>query len=353
MPEPTTASIADATDAMSRQAASCRHLGSDLWATVLDGLVAASTGEATDDRAVDLLAAMAEVSSRPVHDAVPLRMLGAVHREALAGAAPRLAALLPSCHGSWDGSRRGSADILCDAVLATAHDRSDAVRAGLRRNVQTNEVGRAAALSLGFAHVAATCELPLRTLEVGASAGLLSCWDRIAGASAPGDVTVVERAASDIAPIDLSDPRQRLTMRSFVWPDQLDRLARLDAAIAATDAARRDGFVVERADAGAWLTERLTKSFEGAVTVVFHSIVWQYLPDATRATMRVALARAASAARPTAPVAWLRLEPATPRHADLRLDLWTGRDQDAIHDVVLAEVGYHGTPIRWLAPPAR
>ena len=48
---------------------------------------------------------------------------------------------------------------------------------------------------------------------------------------------MIERAACDRAPVDLADPIARRRLRAFVWADQFDRLARLDAAIAAALAA--------------------------------------------------------------------------------------------------------------------
>ena len=51
----------------------------------------------------------------------------------------------------------------------------------------------------------------------------------------------------DLAPIDAATAEGRLRLRSFVWPDQLDRLARLDGALAAAQA---DPPVVDQADAG-------------------------------------------------------------------------------------------------------
>jgi hypothetical protein len=57
--------------------------------------------------------------------------------------------------------------------------------------------------------------------------------------------------------------------------------------------------------------------------------------------MSDALFAAGEKATANAPIAWLRMEPAG-EMADLRLRLWPGGE-----DEVLAEVGYHGRPIRW------
>src|SRR2546422_48321 len=93
-----------------------------------------------------------------------------------------------------------------------------------------------------------------RVLEIGASAGLNLRWDRFRyeaadwafGDSAsparipceydggrpplPPQVWVMERAGCDPAPIDATTDEGSLTLQSFVWPEQLERLALLRAA---------------------------------------------------------------------------------------------------------------------------
>jgi hypothetical protein len=345
-------------ESIERQAESCAHIGSPLYAALLTGL-------AGDYLSGGLTAELLEgVSDEPVHDAVPLRYLATAHRLALAGLAPELAACYPSCGGGWNG-----ADVTDVFLSSVATHRGEFVR-GVQRNVQTNEVGRAAALAAGFSSIVDRSGLPLRTFELGGSAGLLSHWDRFGystGESSAGDPTsrlqfgpewfdrpaphlhagieVVERASVDISPIDVTIDDGRLSMLSFVWPDQLVRFDRLDLAI---DIACAHPLHVEAADAGEWLTARLAdEPPEGIATVVFHSIVWQYLSASTKAAVRGALADAGGRSRPTAPLHWLRLEPATKEHADLRLTTWDAGTAAGREDV-LAHVGYHGAGIRWL-----
>lgn len=343
-------------EAIERQADSCSHIGSPLYAGLLTGL-------AGDYLSGGLTAELLEgVSDQPVHDAVPLRYLATAHRLALGGSAPELAALYPSCGGAWHGG-----DVTDVFLSAVATHRGDFVR-GLQRNVQTNEVGRAAVLAAGFSVIADRTGLPLRTFELGGSAGLLSHWDRFGyatGESTTGDpasplqfgpdwferpaphlharIEVVERASVDVSPIDVSTDDGRLSMLSFVWPDQLERFHRLDQAIAI---ARANPLTVDEADAGVWLTERLARpGGDGVATVVFHSIVWQYLPAATKDAVRSALAAAGARATSSAPLQWLRMEPATKEHADLRLTSWRGGG-DPVEEL-LAHVGYHGAGVRW------
>ena len=104
--------------------------------------------------------------------------------------------------------------------------------------------------------------------------------------------------------------RARLTLRSFLWPDQTERRARLDAAL---EVAARVPVALERADACEWIARRAVPE-RGVATVVYHSIVMQYL--GREGVRRFAQIVRAAGARATAdaPLAWLYLEPS--RRAD-------------------------------------
>ena len=89
---------------------------------------------------------------------------------------PDLARWFPSAGGTFDPATDGPAagrDLLA-AVEAHSGELAD----GLRQGVQTNEVGRCAPLAVGFTAVLRRFGLPLRLLELGASAGLNLRWDR-------------------------------------------------------------------------------------------------------------------------------------------------------------------------------
>ena len=135
------------------------------------------------------------------------------------------------------------------------------------------------------------------------------------------------------------------TLCAYVWPDPPERLARLRAAIAV---ARRVPAALDRADAAEWVAARLTEPTRtGVATVVFHSVMWQYLPDATRAAITASLTRAGAEASPDAPLAWLRLEPPLPAmtHTELRLTTWLGPGvREERH---LADAGFHLGPVHW------
>ncbi len=356
-------------EAIEHQAESCARIGSPLYASLLSGL-------AGDYLSGGLTAELLEgVSERPLHDAVPLRYLATAHRLALAGEAPELAASFPSCGGRWPGG-----DITDVFLSVVALHRGEFAR-GVLRNVQTNEVGRAAVLAAGFSAVADRTDHALRTLELGGSAGLLSHWDRFGfttGESSTGDPTsplqfgpewyrrppphlhhgirIVERGSVDVSPIDVTTDDGRTSMLSFVWPDQIERFQRLDQAI---EIARVNPLHVDAADAGDWLTQKLGDGHldghgdghhdghsEGVATVVFHSIVWQYLPADTKNSIRSALASAGARSTPEAPLYWLRMEPATQEHADLRLTTWNSSSPVGTEEL-LAHVGYHGADVDW------
>jgi len=317
------------------QAEHCARLGSPLYADLLER--AAEDAEAGGS-VVEVLRGHED---DPPNSMLALRMMGAVRRRVLEGAVPELE--------TWSDFR------------AALSGNVDSIRALLDRPVQTNEVGRCAALLPGF-FAAARTGMPLRLLEVGASAGLNLRFDRYryaadgfswgdpastvviefeldGDAPEPEPVEVLERRGCDPQPLDPTTDEGKLTLLSFVWPDQAERLQRLRAAL---DAAADLPVAVERGGAARWIGERLAESCEGMATVVFHSIVMQYLPEAERVEFERRLAAVGEEAVATAPLFWLRMEPAGER-AEVRLTRWPEGEEQ-----LLARVGYHGTPVQML-----
>ncbi len=339
-------------EVIGRQRRACERTGSGLYVTLLDAMAADVDG---DGPCAPVLRAHEGDS---LGSALALRFLGAVHWLVLAGEAPDLARHYPSAGGKPGPS-------LVADFRAMVADRSADIEARIDRPVQTNEVGRSAVLAPGYVEVARRSGLPLRILEVGASAGLNLRWDHFwydTGESSFGDpaspvrfegvwrgeaprfdgteVEVAERAGCDASPIDVSTEEGRLQARSYVWPDQPDRHERLDAALSV---AARVPATIDEGDLGTWAEARLAEPAPGLATVVAHSIVWQYVAPPSRDRLRFALRRAGVAATPEAPVAWLRMEPAG-AVADLRLTLWPGGEEH-----VLATSEYQGPPVYWAA----
>jgi hypothetical protein len=335
------------------QADWCERLGSSLYASLL--LRAAEDAEAGGP----VWAVMSGREKDPLGSALALRFVGAVHRVVLEGNAPDLAAYYPSVGGDVAGDA-------WPAFRAAVEANVDALRALIDLPVQTNEVGRSAALIGGFLRVGRGSGLPLRVLEIGSSAGLNLRWDRYryeSGAWEWGDpaspvrftdvfvdatpelaeVTVAERAGCDPSPIDASTENGRLTLMSYTWPDQTRRFEQMRAAL---EVAARVPATVDRADGPSWLGEQLARARPGLATVVFHSIVTQYLEEDGRARLTRALDEAALRATAEAPLAWLRLEPTQPEGAGrflVHLTTWPGGEE-----VLLAEAHPHGPPVHWL-----
>ena len=288
----------------------------------------------------------------PGPSVLALRLMGAVHRLVLRGDAPELAAHYPSAGGRPGDAWPAFADVL--------RDHRDELRGLVENPVQTNEPGRCVALLGGFLEVARVTGMPLRLLEVGASAGLNLRFDRYRyelgdGRWGPPDAPLVirsrlegpgrpplgtpleiaSRAGCDPRPVDPRTEEGRLTLSSYVWPDQVERLERLRGALAV---AREVDASVEQSGAAEWIEARLAEPAPGTATVVFHSIVMQYLPDEERDRFERAVK--------SRDVAWLRMEPAD-EAADVRLML-------AGEDRLIARAGYHGNFVEWnrgLTPP--
>lgn len=336
-------------DVVTFQGTSCATSGSPLYGRILAGVVDdLRAGGITRDL-------LSRGGDDPLGSALTLRFLGAVHRIVLEGRAPGLAVHYPSTGGVDDGDP-------VPAFLDAVRHHADEVAHRMVDGVQTNEVGRSAVLVGGYAAVARRTGLPLRVLEVGASAGLNLRWDHFAydtGSTVSGDpaspvrfsgvwegappelpptFAVTERRGCDRNPLDATTQEGRLTLMSYVWPDQLERFHRLEAAI---EVARRVPATVERAAASDWVADRLDRPTPGVATVAVHSIVLQYLSPASRRRFREAVAAAGARASAEAPLAWLRMEPGGDR-AELRLTSWPGGDER-----LLATAGYHGHPIWW------
>ena len=295
----------------------------------------------------------------PSRLALPLQFAGAVHRLVLEGRAPDLARYYASVGGvlpfeqAWPAFR--------DSVETHQSE----LRSLVNHPVQTNEVGRSCALLGGFLLVARETKLPLRLLELGASAGLNLRWDRYwyqAGSEVWGDpaspirfenafsegrppldttVRIEERSGCDINPLDPAAPETELTLRSYIWPDQPSRHERLHAVLAI---ARQVPARLDQAGAADWLARELPLNRPGAATVVFHSVVMPYLPKEERERVRELLLQAGGRASAAAPLAWLQMEHGGDQ-ADVRLTLWPGGEQRLI-----ATAAYHGPPVRWLIP---
>jgi hypothetical protein len=274
--------------------------------------------------------------------ALALRLMGAIHRLVLNETLPELASHYPSVGG--DGDSRAAWPLFRQALI----DHRAEIGRLVSRGCQTNEVGRCAALLGGFLEVAHRTGLPLRILELGASAGLNLRWDCYRYESTHGEwgdvnspvrfdhafdlppalnrsAEVIERKGCDLSPVDPTTEEGALKLRSFIWADQLGRLSLLDGAIKVAQEVPAD---VERNDAASFLERVLAEPRPDTATVVYHSVVMQYVDSEGRERIKRAIANA--------PVHHLAMEPVA-MSFEVRLD-----------GELLGTSGPHGTHVRWL-----
>jgi hypothetical protein len=342
-------------DAFSFQAKACRGLSSPFTAAVCEALL-----EVLDERSA-FGRRILSWGPRAKADALALRAAGALHFLARSGQAPALAAAYPPRPLDEAALAREIARAIAE------HDAS--LETFLDRPPQTNESARSTIVLGGALLVAMATGLPLEILEIGSSAGLNLHFDHYAydlglgrwgGPAAPlrlasdwrgtpppldAPLRVVSRRGCDVDPLDPGLPEDRARLLAYVWPDQADRLARMEAALAHA-AARPER--VERADAADWLATRFAAPPEsGRARLLFHTVVWQYLPLETKTRASALIAKAGAAATPETPFAWFRMEAdGDLRSAALSLRLWPGGE-----DIALGRADFHGRWAEWGAAP--
>lgn len=312
------------------QAAACDASGSPLYRDVCRSLAGAPRPLA------------------PVDDDIghhPIRVLGGLHYLAL----------------------RDGVDTWRDPVGAVEAHRDWLAEFIRTRRVQTNEVQRCwallpALLSLGAPRV--------ELLELGPSAGLNLLLTRYRyryenGGWGPADaplvldgeerapvpeallvrkVEVVRRRGVDLDPVDATTEDARLLLRAFVWADQAERLARLDAALAALAS---DPPELIRGDYVELLPELLDDRVDDALLVVFQTASTQYLTPERYTELELAMS---SARGPVAFISTRRTEersdPAFHHGYELEAGMWSKRR------TLVARLGFHGQWLEWLAGPA-
>ncbi|MFC0002581.1 DUF2332 domain-containing protein [Micromonospora siamensis] len=343
-----------AAEGMERQARACAAMGAEGYADLLVRAAADVRAGGPCAEAIDGYA------DAPPDAAVPLRLLGGVHALVLTGRAPELARFYPSAGGAYRAADAADCWAAFRAVVAAQRD---ALRPWLRRPPQTNEVGRANLLMTGLLHALAELgDHPVRLVEIGASAGLNLRADRFR-VSAPGftwgpadspvllpdawrdgvpgwlrdaaraypEVTVVERLGCDVTPLDPTGAEGALALRAYVWPENTARAARLAGALELARALPARVVATGAADLLAGLDTR-----PGTLTVLWHSVMRQYVPAPEWRRVDAEIDRLAGG---DAPFAYLSFEPDPDgRHFELRARLGAGPDR------LLAQAHPHGLP---------
>jgi hypothetical protein len=244
----------------------------------------------------------------------------------------------------------------------------------LARRTQTNEPRRCATLL----PVLAAVPQPVALLEVGASAGLCLYPDRYAYRyTAAGDMgdehtvlgdselvldcrvtgrpaadtalvdvaprrlpSVAWRVGLDVNPLDVDDEQDVRWLRSLIWPEETERFAILDRAVAI---ARRERARIVRGDLLTDVKAMAADAPADATLVIFHSAVLAYVAEEQRGAF-VDAVRQVAAQRPTV---WLSNE--GPRVVvDVPVPAGSIPFVLARDGVALATTSPHGDWLAWL-----
>lgn len=344
--------ITDVREAIAWQARHSEEAGAPRTARVIRAELAIL------DTATETGLRMAEWPGLSLADAMPLRIAGGLHWLHLSGTDARLAPV-------YDGSLTDQAAI--DKVVAELAVEYDAMLSSwLDGPPQTNEAGRSASVMAGLLWLSERLGPTFELIEIGASAGVNTMMERyfydLGGTTAgPADspmrivpewrgapppqasVEIVAVHGCDVAPVDLADPAEALRLKAYVWADATERMTRLDTAIALAGQSPPD---LVKMDAAEFVRVRLAVPQDSGVTrTLFHTVMWQYLPQATKAAIAEAMAEAGATATPERPLAWISLETnrETFRH-ELKVRYWPG----GAEPILLSTAHPHGAWVEWV-----
>ena len=337
------------------QAGYCTAMDAPITARICTALAAALDRDSeTGRRALDW-------PGEPVADALALRLVGGLHALHRSGAESRLSAVF--------SGKETDPTVVIPTLKATLVRHDAALLPWLDGPPQTNEAGRSAGLMTGLLHLAPRYGPKIEVLEIGSSAGLNLLIDRYRfdlggvmvgpsespvtirpewrGETPPvASVEIGSARGVDIRPLDLSDPAGGVRLEAYVWVDAIERQARLASAIAMV---REGGVDLAEGDAADWVEAQLAEPQpEGVTRVLMHSVVWQYLPAASRERLRIAMNAAGARATAARPLGWVMMEPNRDLHRhEVRVRGWPG---DRPMELV-ALTHAHGAWVEGLAPP--
>lgn len=339
------------TDAIAWQATHAAENGAPCTARVIRALEQVAKTETATGRRI------ANWQGLSLKDAMPLRIAGGLHSLVLTGADRRL----DRVYSGQITDQRLIDELVCGLV-----DKFDTqLLPWLDGPPQTNEAGRSASIMAGLLWLSGRLGPRFEMNELGASAGVNTMMDRYRydlggvligpkdspmlikpewrGAPPPDQpIEIASICGCDQAPIDLQVSSNALKLKSYVWPDAQERMGRIDAAI---QLANQSPPQVVHQDAGDFVSDMLDRPQESGVTrVLYHSIVWQYIPEGTQTMIAGAMEQAGEAATPDRPLAWVNLETnrETFRH-ELRIRYWPGRADEAL----LGCAHPHGAWVEW------
>ncbi len=130
---------------------------------------------------------------------------------------------------------------------------------------------------------------------------------------------------------------------SHLWPDEIARIEQLRAAL---DEAARDPVAVERAGAAEWLPGALAARRGDELTVVWHSVMRQYVGAEVWVETKAAIAQA-QRSDPDALIVRLSMEP----HVDHTISFRVAAHYPGDARTTLGRCGDHGPPVSWSPEP--
>jgi hypothetical protein len=235
--------------------------------------------------------------------------------------------------------------------------------------VQTNVIQRCVCLLPAFATLVAeaTDDRPLAQIEIGPSAGLNLQWDRyryvyptLPDAVTWGDpgstvtlttelrggqplpslsppLEVAWRTGIDVRPVDLADEDAVTWLRALIWPEHVERHARLRAAI---EIARRDPIRLVQGDAVDALSGILAEAPQETLLSVFATFALYQIP---RDRLRRLLASMQNASKQR-DIAFVSIESSGATWSEAFLT-WYRRGERATRK--LAHCNPHGRWLEW------
>ena len=271
---------ADEKDHWKDFAQDARRLGSPLYGQLADAI--------DGDEELKAMAARRRKGQPPAN-----LLLAAVHYLLLQGAQHALRDYYPTVSGA-----RGGPEVFALFQDFVARHRDEIQRLIETRVTNTNEVGRSSVLRAGFGALARDESAPLHLIEIGPSAGLNMIWDRygvrylrdgaLVEEVSPGAPLVLScelkgdgvppvqarphiagRVGLELNPVDLANQDDRDWLRALVWPDQPQRLARLETAIAMFLETKTE---IRAGDALVLLPAALAEIPPEAAVCVYHTI---------------------------------------------------------------------------------
>jgi len=310
----------------------------------------------------------------PVEQQLPVLLFASVHALVLAEPDLELGAFYPSVRG---GIARP--DGAFNAFRSLCLDRQhDIERLVTTRVTQTNEIGRCRLFLPALSQLEPGLG-PLSLVDVGASAGLNLFLDHyrysftadhhvgpptgvelvgeFRGGAQPTQISIPDitgRLGIDRFPVDLSDADERTWLRACIWPEQAQRLRRLDAAI---EVALSMPPTIRAGDATAELASAIDTALHVGHPVVMNSWVLNYLSASERKAYFAELNRLGQRHDLT----WVFAEspdlcsdvpfpahPIRPQLTLLMLVTWRDGERSVRH---LADCHPHGEWLHWVDEP--